>query len=567
MPPKGHAILSASSSDRWLHCPPSARLCETYEDKGSDYAAEGTDAHELCEYKLKRALGMDTSDPTENLTWYNEEMEDCANGYAAYILEMVEAAKESCADPKVLIEQRVDFSHWVEHGFGTVDCIIIADGTLRICDYKHGLGVLVDATDNPQMKCYALGALELFDDIYDIDNVSMTIYQPRRQNISTFEISKDALYKWADEVLKPTADLAFAGDGNFLCGEWCGFCKAKHECRARAESNLTLAQYDFKFPPLLEDSEIEYILSRADELVAWASDIKEYALQQAISGKEWAGWKLVEGRSNRKYSNEEAVIQVVTDAGFDPYEKKLLGITAMQKRLGKSRFDELLTAYIEKPQGKPTLVPESDKRPAMNNAKTDFMEENQMNKNVKINNPMKVITGPDTRWSYANVWEPKSINGGTPKYSVSLIIPKSDTKTIAKIEAAIEAAYKEGEAKLKGNGKSVPALSVIKTPLRDGDMERPDDPAYANSYFVNANATSAPGIVDADRNPILTRSEVYSGVYGRASISFYAFNSSGNKGIAYGLNNLQKIRDGESLGGKASAESDFASDEEDDFLD
>ena len=174
-----------------------------------------------------------------------------------------------------------------------------------------------------------------------------------------------------------------------------------------------------------------------------------------------------------------------------------------------------------------------------------------MNKNVKINNPMKVITGPDTRWSYANVWEPKSINGGTPKYSVSLIIPKSDTKTIAKIEAAIEAAYKEGEAKLKGNGKSVPALSVIKTPLRDGDMERPDDPAYANAYFVNANATSAPGIVDADRNPILTRSEVYSGVYGRAC----------------GLNNLQKIRDGEPLGGKASAESDFASDEEDDFLD
>lgn len=180
-----------------------------------------------------------------------------------------------------------------------------------------------------------------------------------------------------------------------------------------------------------------------------------------------------------------------------------------------------------------------------------------MNKNVKINNPMKVITGPDTRWSYANVWEPKSINGGTPKYSVSLIIPKSDTKTIAKIKAAIEAAYKEGEAKLKGNGKSVPALSVIKTP---------HDPAYANAYFVNANATSAPGIVDADCNPILTRSEVYSGVYGRASISFYAFNSSGNKGIACGLNNLQKIRDGEPLGGKASAESDFASDEDDDFL-
>jgi len=184
----------------------------------------------------------------------------------------------------------------------------------------------------------------------------------------------------------------------------------------------------------------------------------------------------------------------------------------------------------------------------------------------KATNPLKVITGPDTRWSFANVWEPKSVNGGTPKYSVSLIVPKSDVKTVAKIKAAIEAAYLEGEAKLKGSGKSVPPLAAIKTPLRDGDIERPDDPAYANAYFINANATSAPGIVDADRNPILTRSEVYSGVYGRASISFYAFNSNGNKGIACGLNNLQKVRDGEPLGGKTSAESDFSTEEDEDFL-
>ena len=184
----------------------------------------------------------------------------------------------------------------------------------------------------------------------------------------------------------------------------------------------------------------------------------------------------------------------------------------------------------------------------------------------RINNPMKVITGPDTRWSYANVWEPKSINGGTPKYSVSLIIPKSDKVTIQKIKAAIQAAYEEGESKLKGNGKSVPSLSVIKTPLRDGDLERPDDEAYKNAYFVNANSATAPGIVDADRQQIIDRSEVYSGVYGRASINFYAFNSNGNKGIACGLNNLQKIRDGEPLGGKASAESDFATDDDDDFL-
>ncbi len=184
----------------------------------------------------------------------------------------------------------------------------------------------------------------------------------------------------------------------------------------------------------------------------------------------------------------------------------------------------------------------------------------------KAANPMKVITGPDTRWSFANVWEPKSINGGTPKYSVSLIVPKSDVKTVAKIKAAIEAAYVEGEAKLKGSGKSVPPLAAIKNPLRDGDVERPDDPAYANAYFINANSPTAPGIVDADRNPILSRSEVYSGVYGRASISFYAFNSNGNKGIACGLNNLQKVRDGEPLGGKTSAESDFATEEDEDFL-
>ena len=181
-------------------------------------------------------------------------------------------------------------------------------------------------------------------------------------------------------------------------------------------------------------------------------------------------------------------------------------------------------------------------------------------------NPTKVITGVNTRWSYANVWDPKSINGGTPKYSVSLIIPKSDKKTVEAIKAAIQAAYEEGESKLKGNGKTVPALSVLKTPLRDGDLERPDDEAYANSYFVNANSGTAPGIVDADRQPIIDHSEVYSGVYGRASINFYAFNSNGNKGIACGLNNLQKMRDGEPLGGKTRAEDDFADDDED-FLD
>ena len=375
MPPKGHAILSASSSDRWLHCPPSARLCEAYEDKGSDYAAEGTDAHTLCEYRLKQALGIPAEDPIENLSWYNEEMEECAAGYAAYVVELLEAAKQACSDPVVMIEQRVDFSRWVQEGFGTADCILIADGVLNIVDYKHGKGVEVSAVANPQMQLYALGALEIFDGIYDIDTVRMTIFQPRKSNISVDQMDKAGLYEWADTELTQKAHLAYEGQGDFSCGEWCRFCKAKAECRERATANLALARYEFQAPALLDDEEIADILGKVDALTAWASDVKEYALQQAISGKEWTGWKLVEGRSNRKYTSEAAVAAAVESAGFDPYERKILGVTAMQKLLGKTRFEELLAPYIEKPQGKPALVPESDKRPAMNTAKNDFMEE------------------------------------------------------------------------------------------------------------------------------------------------------------------------------------------------
>lgn len=376
MPVKMHALLSASSSERWLHCTPSARLCESYPDKGSDFALEGSEAHSLGEFKLRQALGLPTQNPTASLTQYTEEMEDCTDGYAAYVLEQVEAAKRTCSDPTVLIEQRVDFSRWVDAGFGTADCIVVADGALQVVDFKYGLGVLVSAEENPQMMCYALGALELFDNLYDIDTVRMTIYQPRRDNVSVYELTKDELCRWADEVLKPAAELAFAGDGNFQCGEWCCFCKAKGDCRARTEANMELAKYDFKLPPLLTDEEVEEILAKADDLIAWAGDIREYALQQAISGKEWAGWKLVEGRSNRRYTDEAKVADAVRQEGMDPYEHKVLGVTAMQKLLGKTRFEELLAAFIEKPQGKPTLVPESDKRPAMHTAKTDFQEEN-----------------------------------------------------------------------------------------------------------------------------------------------------------------------------------------------
>ena len=373
-----HATLSASSSHRWLNCPPSARLCENYADVTTDYAAEGTEAHALCEYQLKQSLGIPAENPIENLTWYDEEMEDCAAGYAAYVMELLEAARQTCADPVVMIEQRVDFSRWVKDGFGTADCILIADGVLNIVDYKHGKGVRVSAEKNPQMMLYALGSLEIFDGIYDIESVRMTIYQPRLSNISIFEMSKDTLLEWANTELTQKAQLAYEGKGDFHSGDWCRFCKAKAECRERAKANLELAKYEFAEPPLLGDAEIADILGKLDGLTSWAADVKEYALQQAVNGKKWSGWKLVEGRSNRKYRSDTDVANVVAHAGFDPYEHKVRGITAMQMLLGRSRFEELLSPYIEKPQGKPTLVPESDKRPAyepaqqIERAKTDF---------------------------------------------------------------------------------------------------------------------------------------------------------------------------------------------------
>lgn len=369
-----HALLSASSAHRWLNCPPSAKLSATYQDTSSEFARQRTDAHSLCEYHLRKALGMSAENPTENLTFYDHEMEECAQGYAAYVMEQVEKAKQTCSDPVVLIEQRLDFSRYVEEGFGTGDCVIISDGTLSVVDYKHGVGVLVSAEDNPQMMCYALGALELFDGIYDIDTVSMTIYQPRRENVSTCIMTKEQLLEWAGTVLVPTAKLAYAGEGEYKAGDHCQFCQAKAVCRKRAEYNLELARYDFEMPATLDADEIAYILTKADELANWISDVKEYALQQALSGTEYSGFKVVEGRSNRKYVNEEAVAQAAVDAGYNPYEKKVLGITAMTALMGKKKFEEVLGGFIHKPSGKPVLVPLSDKRPAMNTAQDDFKD-------------------------------------------------------------------------------------------------------------------------------------------------------------------------------------------------
>ena len=370
-----HAYLAASASDRWLHCPPSAKLCAEAEDVGSPYAQQGTDAHSLCEHLLLTALGCASKDPTEDLTWYDQEMQDAAEGYRDFVMEQVEDAKKFCPDPMVCVEQTLDFSKWVPHGFGTGDCVIVADDLLHIIDFKYGVGVLVNAADNPQLKCYALGALDTFSDLYDIRRVKLSIYQPRRDNADTWEISVDDLMVWAENTLAPIAKLAYDGEGEFSAGDHCMFCKVKATCRKRAEYAMELAAYDFADAPTLDETEIAAILPQIDALVSWASDIKDYALAQALSGTTYPGFKIVEGRSNRRYTNPEVVASIVEKAGYDPYEKKLLGITAMQRQLGKKQFDSLLRDYIEKPQGKPVLAPVTDTRPEYNTAANDFMEE------------------------------------------------------------------------------------------------------------------------------------------------------------------------------------------------
>ncbi|AKI95018.1 Hypothetical phage protein [Streptococcus agalactiae] len=370
-----HAVLSASASHRWLNCPPSVRLTEDMPDVTSEFALEGTDAHELCAYLVEKALGRKARDPTEDLSFYNEEMQNCAEEYRNYVMEQVEKAKDYSHDPTVLIEQRLDFSKWVPEGFGTGDCLIVADGLLQVIDYKHGLGILVDADHNPQMMCYALGALEMFDGIYDFDNVTMTIFQPRKNNISTFEMDKAELLEWAEDQLSPKAELAFKGEGELKSGKHCQFCKIKNVCRKRAEDNLALAKMEFADPATLDYEDIAEILPKLDLLVSWANDVKAYALKEATEGHSIPGYKLVEGRSVRKFSDEAAVSQAVMDAGFDPYEKKLLTITAMTKLLGKKTFNDLLGGLIVKQSGKPTLVPLDDSRQELNLATNEFKED------------------------------------------------------------------------------------------------------------------------------------------------------------------------------------------------
>lgn len=374
MAPSDHALLSASGAHRWLNCTPSARL-ESGEPESTSAAAEqGTAAHALAEHKLRRALKQRSKRPVS--AWIDDEMETLTDDYVAYVQEHISIAQETCGDPQVLIEQRLDFSHIVPGGFGTGDCVIIAEPTLQIIDLKYGQGVLVEAANNPQLMLYALGALHAFASLYDIERVAVTIYQPRRANVDTWETSVAELQHWAEIEVKPKAELASTGEGEFCPGSWCQFCKIAPTCRARAEGNLALAKLEFAPPAELSDVEIADVLTRILQLKTWAADVEAYALSKAINqGVVFEGFKLVAGRSVRKYTSETDVAKAAEAAGYrDIYDRKLITLTAMEKLMGKSAFNEILGDLVTKPAGKPTLVPASDKRPALDlvSAATDF---------------------------------------------------------------------------------------------------------------------------------------------------------------------------------------------------
>ena len=375
MPPNDHALLSASSSHRWLHCNPSARLEREFADRETTAAAEGTAAHALAEHKLKRRLKLRSERPVSPFD--TEEMEICTDDYADFVMEQVTKERRRDPDTQVFIEQRLDFSCYVPEGFGTGDCLIVSKGRLHIIDLKYGMGLLVDSEENPQMKLYALAALTQYEEQYQIKKVKLTIFQPRRENVSTWETSVAKLKKWATKDLVPKAQRAFKGEGEYCPGEWCIFCKAAVKCRARAEDKLRLAQSEFKMPPLLTDAEIEDVLAKLPDIKKWADEIQEYALAKALAGKEWTGFKLVEGRSVRKFTDERAVVKVANEAGYhDIYKQTLISLTEMEKLMGKAEFSKVLGALVTKPQGKPTLVPDTDKRQAISvsNPKSEFSE-------------------------------------------------------------------------------------------------------------------------------------------------------------------------------------------------
>ena len=365
-----HALLSPSAAHRWMNCPPSACLEREFPSSSSEVAAEGTAAHALCEHKLRKLLKLRSKRPHSDFE--DDEMDRCSDDYVSFVQEQM----GEIPSPMVLVEQRLDLTRYVPEAFGTADCIIVGGDRLHIVDFKYGMGVLVEAEHNPQMMLYALGALELLDGIYDIQKISVSIFQPRRENVCTWSLPKEELLRWARDDLVEKARLAYAGEGEYCAGEWCTFCRASVRCRARAEEKLRLAKEEFKYPPLITDEEIEDVLGEIPELIKWANAILAYATDAAVNhGKVWMGFKIVEGRSVRRYKDEDVVAREAESAGdTDIFDKKLISLTQMERLMGKKAFTDILDGLIEKPPGKPTLVPISDKRPAIHtgSAQSEF---------------------------------------------------------------------------------------------------------------------------------------------------------------------------------------------------
>lgn len=369
-----HALLSASGAHRWLECTPSAQLELQFPQSTSEYAEEGTAAHELCELTARYWLGEISEAEYENQRdelakgkYYNAEMQECANDYAKFVAEKTAAARETCEDAFTALEVRVDFSKYVKDGFGTSDCIIVSDNVLEIIDFKYGKGVRVEAAGNPQMRLYALGAYLEYNTLFDIDSVRMTIFQPRLSGVqSSDEITVKELLEWAEKYVKPRAKLAYKGEGEFAPSEEvCKFCRAKAQCKARADKNLKL----FDEAPdalLLTPEDAGKILEQAGDIQSWLADLESLVSSTLLAGQPVEGWKMVEGRSNRRFADELKVVDAMKAAGYDEsllYERKLITLTQMEKDFGKKAVAETLGELIVKPQGKPTLAPAKDKRP------------------------------------------------------------------------------------------------------------------------------------------------------------------------------------------------------------
>lgn len=372
---RAHAVLSASGAEKWLNCPPSARLEESYPDTSSPYAKEGTLAHEIAEFKARNYF-IETL-PKRTFTsklnkfkkdeLYQNEMDEYTENYLEYIKEV---AMRYPSKPYIALEKKIDFSKYVPDGYGTCDCIMIHGNDMHIIDFKYGKGVPVSAENNSQLMLYALGALEAYSMLYQIDTVHLSIFQPRIDNISCFDISAANLLSWAVGEVEPKAKLAYGGIGDFKAGEYCRFCKAQAQCRAKAESIISVFPVKEE-PALLTDDEIGLILAKAKELVSWSNAVEDYALNAILSGKEIQGWKAVEGRSIRVFSDADKAFEKIVESGTPEemlYERKPLSLSQIEKLLGKKEFESIVSSFVIKPQGKPTLAPSDDKRPVFNKA-------------------------------------------------------------------------------------------------------------------------------------------------------------------------------------------------------